>query len=181
MGGVSFDAVIHDPDLAAALEVNKKFLKLQLMLPEHNRAIETRAGVAWMYSLKAHSVRFTYGLGAAFVGTTKAETQALSSYISKALGAQQRGFSETRQRVFKILSKIARVAPDSFGEATLIRDGLGFDSLMAVEALAAFETIFGIEIDETRAFELRSVGDVLALVEDYLAEHQRPAFAVQLL
>jgi acyl carrier protein len=181
LGGISFDALIEDSHLASALQKNRKFLKLQLMLDQEQSSIETRAGVAWMYGLKGLASRSTYGIGARFFGMSKAELQMLTEYLARGLEFREHEFAKRRDRVFRILSKIARVPVRSFAETTLIREELGFDSLMAVEALAAFETVFDIEIDETRAFELRTVGDILLLVEEYAAEKpERPAFALRL-
>ena len=53
---------------------------------------------------------------------------------------------------------------------------------MAVEALAAFETVFGIEIEESRAFELKRISDILHLLDEQLAQRrERPPLAVRLL
>jgi acyl carrier protein len=60
------------------------------------------------------------------------------------------------------------VDEDYFSEDTLIREELGIDSLMAMETLAAIETIYDIEIDENKAFEIVSVGDMMCLIEEYL-------------
>ena len=69
-----------------------------------------------------------------------------------------------------MLAQIARIDKDSFSEAARIREDLGVDSLMAMETLAALETIYDIVIDVSRVVEVVTVGDMMNLIEWYVEQ-----------
>ncbi|MDR3314952.1 MAG: acyl carrier protein [Coriobacteriales bacterium] len=50
-----------------------------------------------------------------------------------------------------------------------IADDLGADSLDAVELIMSLEDEFGIEIEPGKAEELKTVGDIVALVDELKA------------
>jgi len=75
--------------------------------------------------------------------------------------------SKTREDVKKLIAEIARMDADKINEEDIIRDDLGIDSLMAVEMLAAIEKRLGISIDEAKAFNVVTAGDLIDLVMLY--------------
>ena len=168
LGGVSFDAVIEDMMLARELIAKKIKLNLSIRLIEKNSEITSKANIAWMFNLKGLTIKTKYGLGLYFVDMGKAERDILSTYLKEMLSLQREQSGKNRQRIKQTLAKIAKVNENSFSEDTLIREELGVDSLMAMETLAALETIYGIEIDESRAFDVVTVADMMDLIEEYL-------------
>ncbi len=171
IGGVSCSAVIDDKTVAKELSAQKKKLKLNIRFVEKNSNISPKADVAWIYNLKGLSVKTKYGLGLRFLDMSKAENDLLSSYMKEMITHRQQQRATNRQRIKRVLAQIARIDKDSFSEATRIREDLGVDSLMAMETLAALETIYDIEIDVSRAFEVVTVGDMIGLIEWYI-EHR---------
>jgi acyl carrier protein len=102
---------------------------------------------------------------------SSAEKDILSAYLKEMLSLQREQSAKTRQRIKQTLAQIAKVNENAFSENTLIREELGVDSLMAMETLAALETIYGIEIDESRAFDVVTVADMMDLIEDCLRKN----------
>ena len=170
IGGVSCNAVIHDKTVAKELSANSKKVNLNIRLVEKNSDISAKAGVAWIYNLKGLSVKTKYGLGLRFVDMSKAENDLLSSYIGDMIVLKQEQRTINRQRIKQVLAQIARIDNDSFSEAARIREDLGVDSLMAMETLAALETIYDIEIDVSRVVEVVTVGDMMNLTEWYVEQ-----------
>lgn len=170
IGGLSCRAIIDDKMLAEELSAKKKRLNLNIRLVEKNSDISTRADIAWIYNLKGISVTNKYGLGLRFVDISKAENDLLSSYIGEMIVLKQEHSDRNRQRIRQVLAQIARIDKDSFSETSRIREDLGVDSLMAMETLAALETIYDIEIDVSRVVEVVTVGDIMDLIEWYLEQ-----------
>lgn len=170
IGGVSCNAVIDDKTVAKELSANNKKVNLNIRLVEKNSDISAKAGVAWIYNLKGLSVKTKYGLGLRFVDMSKAENDLLSSYIGDMIVLKQEQRTRNRQRIRQVLAQIARIDKDSFSEAARIREDLGVDSLMAMETLAALETIYDIVIDVSRVVEVVTVGDVMDLTEWYIEQ-----------
>ena len=165
IGGVSCNAVIDDKTVATELSAKKKKVNLNIRLVEKNSDISAKADVAWIYNLKGLSVKTKYGLGLSFVNMAKAENDLLSSYIREMIVLKQEQRTRNRQRIKQVLAQIARIDNDSFSEAARIREDLGVDSLMAMETLAALETIYDIEIDVSRVVEVVTVGDMMGLID----------------
>lgn len=170
IGGVSCNAVIDDKTVATELSAKKKKVNLNIRLVEKNSDISAKADVAWIYNLKGLSVKTKYGLGLSFVNMAKAENDLLSSYIREMIVLKQEQRTRNRQRIKQVLAQIARIDNDSFSEAARIREDLGVDSLMAMETLAALETIYDIEIDVSRVVEVVTVGDMMGLIEWYVEQ-----------
>ena len=170
IGGVSCNAVIDDKTVATELSAKKKKVNLNIRLVEKNSDISAKADVAWIYNLKGLSVKTKYGLGLSFVNMAKAENDLLSSYIREMIVLKQEQRTRNRQRIKQVLAQIARIDNDSFSEAARIREDLGVDSLMAMETLAALETIYDIEIDVSRVVEVVTVGDMMGLIECYVEQ-----------
>ncbi|MGA1840299.1 MAG: PilZ domain-containing protein [bacterium] len=168
MGGVSFSATIDDDVFLNECISKKKDLDLGLFLSEKNCILNTRGKIIWIYNLKGLPVKNKYAFGISFIDMNEDEKGILSSYLKEISTLKLEESIKNRKRIKQTLSIITRVDEDYFSEDTLIREELGIDSLMAMETLAAIETIYDIEIDENKAFEIVSVGDMMCLIEEHL-------------
>jgi len=59
---------------------------------------------------------------------------------------------------------------DDIGEDTSLRDGLGLDSLQVVELLFEIEEQLGAKIEDEEAQQLRTVGDLLGVIQKKLGD-----------
>ncbi|MDP8230972.1 MAG: acyl carrier protein [Candidatus Gorgyraea atricola] len=75
-----------------------------------------------------------------------------------------------RKDIKRLVAEIARMDVKKVKESADIRDDLGIDSLAAMEILAAVEKRLGIVIDEAKAFDIVTVGDLIDLVMFYVKE-----------
>ena len=172
IGGVSFDILFDDRSLVKELETKKKKIDSNIRLIEKNSDLDTEANLVWIYNLKGLSVNTKYAVGLKFIHMKKTAKNILTSYIQEIITLKQEQYLKHKQKIKQTLAKIARVDVSSFSENTLIREELGVDSLMAMEILAAIETIYNIEIDESKAFDIITVGDMIHLIEEYLEQKQ---------
>ncbi len=78
--------------------------------------------------------------------------------------------SGIREDVKRLVAEIARMDAKKVKESADIREDLGIDSLSAMEILAAVEKRLGIVIDEAKAFDIVTVGDLIDLVMFYVKE-----------
>lgn len=70
---------------------------------------------------------------------------------------------DTRSKIVALIAEQLAIAPDTIkDDATL--DSLGADSLDRVEMVMKLEELFGIEIDDTAADTLKTVGDVITYI-----------------
>lgn len=76
--------------------------------------------------------------------------------------------SKIRKDVKKLVAQIARMDIKKVKESASIRDDLGIDSLAAMEILASIEKRLGIIIDEAKAFNVVTVGDLIDLITEYI-------------
>lgn len=84
--------------------------------------------------------------------------------------------SKIKKDIKKLVAEIARMDVKKIKDSASIRDDLGVDSLAAMEILAAIEKRLGIVIDEAKAFDVVTVGDLIDLVELYLKKKKgKPA------
>ena len=58
--------------------------------------------------------------------------------------------------------------PASINEDTIITDDIGCDSLDVVEMLMAVEEKYGFELDNDEAIGIKTVGEVVRLIENKL-------------
>ena len=58
--------------------------------------------------------------------------------------------------------------PASINEDTIITDDIGCDSLDVVEMLMAVEEKYGFELDNDEAIGIKTVGEVVRLIESKL-------------
>ncbi len=77
---------------------------------------------------------------------------------------------ELEEKVYKVLEEISGVKKPS--KTDRLQEDLVFDSLGMVTLLVGLEDEFGIEFDESdlNPFDLKTVGEVVDLVEKYCGE-----------
>jgi acyl carrier protein len=68
-----------------------------------------------------------------------------------------------------ILADIAGVPPEDVQPDRTLVDDLGIDSLTLVEVAAAVQDVFEVEVPDEGLLELKTVGDVIALVQQVVA------------
>lgn len=76
----------------------------------------------------------------------------------------------TKEKVIEILRDLSGV--EEISEGASFKEDLGFDSLLMVSMLIEFEEEFDIELKESdmNPFDLKDVGDAIALVESYVGD-----------
>lgn len=69
-------------------------------------------------------------------------------------------------KVQEIIVKELKVDPAKVTLEASLKDDLGADSLDAVEIVMDIEDEFGVEIDDTKAETISTVGDLVAYIEE---------------
>ena len=69
-------------------------------------------------------------------------------------------------KVKEIIVKELKLAEDKVTLEASLKDDLGADSLDAVEIIMDIEDKFGVEIDDTKAEAIATVGDLVAYIEE---------------
>lgn len=69
-------------------------------------------------------------------------------------------------KVKEIIVKELKINPDKVTLEASLKDDLGADSLDAVEIVMDIEDEFGIEIDDTKAESIATVGDLVTYIDD---------------
>lgn len=84
--------------------------------------------------------------------------------------------SEVRDVLLDVFEEIKDDPVDkgTITDGTLLRDDLGIDSLQTAEMLVEIELRLGVTITDEEAAKLRSVGDVVALIQTKGPELQDP-------
>ncbi len=75
--------------------------------------------------------------------------------------------SEVERRVVKVVCRVLGVEPEMVAPESNFVFDLGAESTQSVELVAAFEGEFNIEMDETAALEVQTVGAAV----DFIAEN----------
>ena len=76
--------------------------------------------------------------------------------------------SELKQMVFKVVAKLSERIPDELTVEDRLIEDLDFDSLKGLEAFARLTSYFKIEVDMDVITEVRTVGDILSILEKQL-------------
>jgi acyl carrier protein len=86
-----------------------------------------------------------------------------------------------RQQIKAELEKILNIVDDQLlkrvqvQEETVMREGLGFDSLQLTELLFEIEERLNVKISDDEAMKLRTVGDLITLIESKLSPGAKKA------
>lgn len=75
---------------------------------------------------------------------------------------------EIIERVKNVISKILGVDKDQIKMEDRFVEDLGAESVQSLELVAAFEEEFGIEMDEEKALEVKTVGKAVEFIKSYL-------------
>jgi len=70
--------------------------------------------------------------------------------------------------ILDIISEISRIDRAEITPEVLIREELGIDSLQAMAIVARLEKRFSIRLDESKLFEVATVGDFVRLLQEKL-------------
>ncbi|MCM8771521.1 MAG: acyl carrier protein [Candidatus Omnitrophica bacterium] len=77
---------------------------------------------------------------------------------------------EILERVKKVVSEVLGVDKDKITPEDRFVEDLGAESVQGLELIAAFEEEFGIEMDEEKALEVKTVGKAVEFIKEYLAK-----------
>lgn len=72
-----------------------------------------------------------------------------------------------RKRILEIIAEQVNRSADELDPSMEFIDDLNMDSIELVELIMSVEDEFDIEIDEDRLEKVRSIGDVLDLLEEF--------------
>lgn len=72
-----------------------------------------------------------------------------------------------RERILEIIAEQVNRSADELDPSMEFIDDLNMDSIELVELIMSVEDEFDIEIDEDRLEKVRSIGDVLDLLEEF--------------
>lgn len=72
-----------------------------------------------------------------------------------------------RERILEIIAEQVNHSVDELDPSMDFIDDLNMDSIELVELIMSVEDEFDIEIDEDRLEKVRSIGDVLDLLEEF--------------
>lgn len=75
-------------------------------------------------------------------------------------------FEQVKESLAEILSKDV----DMIDMDTKLVDDLGVDSIDSVELIMAVEEVYDITVPEEDAMAMKTVGDVVEYIEDYIVE-----------
>lgn len=78
------------------------------------------------------------------------------------------GLDQVAGELRRLIAEIVEVPEESITEASSFAD-LGADSLMALEIVANIEKKYRIQVPEEDLQRIKSFGDTIALVREYLA------------
>lgn len=73
----------------------------------------------------------------------------------------------TLEKIQNLLSEQLGVSKDKITKESRVIEDLGADSLDVVELLMTMEDEFGITVDDEDAIKLKTIGDILSLIEKH--------------
>jgi len=76
--------------------------------------------------------------------------------------------SETANRIRKVVAETLQVDQEQVTDDARFVEDLGAESIQSIELVAAFEEEFDIDMDEEAALQVKSVGDAVGFIEQYL-------------
>ncbi|MFP4175755.1 MAG: acyl carrier protein [Planctomycetota bacterium] len=75
---------------------------------------------------------------------------------------------EIVERVIEVVSDVLGVPEGEIAEDDEFVGDLGAESIQSLELVASFEEEFDIEMEESEALEVQTVGDAVDFIADYL-------------
>ncbi|MCM8818416.1 MAG: acyl carrier protein [Candidatus Omnitrophica bacterium] len=78
--------------------------------------------------------------------------------------------AEILEKVKEVVSEVLGVDKDKIGLEDRFVEDLGAESVQSLELVAAFEEKFGIEMDEEKALEVKTVGKAVEFIKEYIAK-----------
>lgn len=78
--------------------------------------------------------------------------------------------AEIIERVKKVISEVIGIDVDKIKLEDRFVEDLGAESVQSLELVAAFEEEFGIEMDEEKALEVKTVGKAVEFIKEYLSK-----------
>jgi acyl carrier protein len=85
--------------------------------------------------------------------------------------------ASVEDRLRKVLVEVLGVTSEKVTRDTDLADDLGADSLDAIEVIMECEEVFGVEIADAQAQDIKTVGDLIDLLEQ--GGKNRPAAAAR--
>ncbi len=76
--------------------------------------------------------------------------------------------SDTRERVRRVVAETLKVDLQRVEDNSRFVEDLGAESIQSIELVAAFEEEFDIDMDEEAALGVKSVGDAVTFINQYL-------------
>lgn len=73
----------------------------------------------------------------------------------------------TLEKIQTLLSEQLGISKDKITKESRVIEDLGADSLDVVELLMTMEDEFGITVDDEDAIKLKTIGDILSLIEKH--------------
>lgn len=77
---------------------------------------------------------------------------------------------EVLRRLIDVVSDVLGVAVEDIAEESEFVKDLGAESIQSLELVAAFEEEFEVEMEEEAALKVRSVGDAVGFIADYVKD-----------
>ena len=71
----------------------------------------------------------------------------------------------TLEKIKKLLSEQLSISEDKITEDSRVVEDLGADSLDVVELLMTLEDEFGITVEDEDAIKLKTIGDIISLID----------------
>jgi len=75
---------------------------------------------------------------------------------------------ELEERIKKVVSSLLKVPQEKITSSSDFVKDLGAESIQSLELVAAFEHEFGIEMDEDKALEVKTVGKAIEYIGEVL-------------
>ena len=77
---------------------------------------------------------------------------------------------EILSRVKRVVGEVLKTDPGQISDNARFVEDLGAASVQSIELVAAFEDEFDIDMDEVAALKVKTVGDAVTFIEQYLRD-----------
>ena len=76
----------------------------------------------------------------------------------------------TLSRVKRVVGEVLKTDAEQIGDDARFVEDLGAESVQSIELVAAFEEEFDVDMDEVAALKVKTVGDAVTFIEQYLVK-----------